>query len=295
MLPQRLNLGNPVNRSHPFNRGQLAWWMVLRDWAGGGTWRDLAGLYPGALTSMGSTAGWRSTLRPGGFGEMHFDSIGFVTISASTSVLALTSPFRISFWVKTTVSTTVISHINNSSFTGFEVGISQGGGVNKPSLWNGSGWTSANTAVDDGAWHFVGIQNDGANTSYDLDGAADGTVAQGSPNTPSGGLYIGSRNGGTNMGVCSLDSVRIWPRTFTAGEKKSYYDQSRRGYPDALNWVRTPALLAQQAAAAGGVQQRLMLMGVGARTAMRNGITNYRRTRRRHPLYQPFGDHRYEI
>ena len=72
MLP--VNTRNPVNWSHPLNRGKIGWWLVIPSLYGGNVWYDLAGqanaASPAAFHLNATSKGFQPTSRPGGYGHI---------------------------------------------------------------------------------------------------------------------------------------------------------------------------------------------------------------------------------
>jgi hypothetical protein len=231
----------PVDTDHPLNHKRLAWWLTLPELAGGQSWYDIMGLYPGTLQGMGATAGWRTTTRPGAWGSVLFDGTSGhdVLITSSFTTLALTGgPLSIAAWVNTSSNNvTLVSHMpNGGSFSGWEMTCGQGVTLGHCGFWNGSGWVQGGTVFSDGNWHRVIVTNNGTTTSFYLDGKPDGSSAHAGPNAPSAGLFLGSRAGGSSAPLSgSLDDVSIWGRVLSPLEARQDYDLSRQGYPGVLN------------------------------------------------------------
>src|SRR5438045_3728680 len=95
--PGLIRLSDPVNRSHPNNRGKVAWWKVLPGLDGGRQFFDLIGQAHGALTN-GPT--WKPTARAGGLGAIAFDGTDDYVAVANSPAIDLTTAFTIAVSVR---------------------------------------------------------------------------------------------------------------------------------------------------------------------------------------------------
>src|SRR4051812_9903006 len=93
-----LLVGDLIERSHPLNRGRVAWWLAIPHLSGSTLWYDPVGRNPAALLDLSTSNGWRSTSRPGGFGEVSFaNTLG--ALSADTLRHGIgTGDFTIAAW-----------------------------------------------------------------------------------------------------------------------------------------------------------------------------------------------------
>src|SRR5689334_133249 len=71
LLP--IDIRNPINRTHPLNKGLVSWWLTVPGLIGGKFWYDLHdNSFPGTLTNLLTAGdGWRSSTR--GFGAFAID------------------------------------------------------------------------------------------------------------------------------------------------------------------------------------------------------------------------------
>jgi Concanavalin A-like lectin/glucanases superfamily len=248
-----------VTLTHPLNQGRVAWWLTLPETQGGSTWYDLMGRSPAALTSMGNTSnGWRAPTRSAGKGEILLDgTAGYVAGPSPPR----TYPFAIACWARLTAPITssldqvMICLGNKGSLEEFWISYFCGDGMGTTVYLRGiaqGGGTSAGARgliTPDLKWHrILVVWYAGATLNAYFDGVpfplpdvTSGTV------TPSGidTLFAGALvfNGTTLYGNFGgrLDDVTVWagnplsvsnPAHFAAAD----FDQSRRGYPDALNY-----------------------------------------------------------
>lgn len=238
-------LADPVDRSHPLNRGRVAWWLVVPGLEGGRRWFDLMGLNHGALTNLTTPAsGWRGTTRPGGWGHILFDGVDDIVTAP-----ALSPPtFTLAAWgFKTAAGNGVIVAQANSSVSlaSYYLRIANGSGFHA-----GSGYREI--IVPDcslNAWHHHALTYDGATLRYYLDGAAGVSgAATGTPDATTNPCTIG-RFGDLSAQYWPgpLDDVAAWDRALSAAEMGAIYDLSRRGYPGVLRrlgsraWRSAPA------------------------------------------------------
>ena len=252
---RQINTFDPVRRSHPLNQGCVAWWLTLPHSQGGGTWYDLMGSYPASLVAMNNANnGWRSTTRPGGFGEVLFDGSAGYAQCRSSAILTGKSNWAIAAWVKSTAATTPGRPIYcETAATGHDtlkMASFLGGGHLSFSIIYANDANNViqlygNNPYDDGNWHRGVVVFSGTLFSVFFDGRLDVTMSWSNANTFTNTVEsrIGSdaavpadRFGG------SIDSVKLWtgnslalssPAAFAAFD----YDQSRRGDPDTLNYL----------------------------------------------------------
>jgi len=256
MLQQRLNLGSPANRSHPLNRGLVSWYMSLPAQSRGLNVRDLFSHNLGTLTA---SATWTNRHQAGGYGSWTFGASGQrIAITESNSSLQFADTLTLSAWVRLDTGTSFAQPCGYCQPSG-----STGGygfyiltGINFfCSVYNGS-YSTFSTFTADSKWHhIVGTYNRLASV---LDIYVDGVkgVAGIGSSIPGASLSytscipaISSQGGGFASWPGAVDDVRFYNRSLSASEIWALYDQSRRGYPEALNWIRTPGMLAQAAGA----------------------------------------------
>jgi hypothetical protein len=287
MFPQTLNLGNPVVRSHPLNRGRVAWWLAVPNWMGGKTFPDLCALNPGTLVNMANANnGWRSTTRQGGLGSVLFDgSAGYI---ATPSRVGPQSAYSAAAWINpaTTSGTYIIVDgyaFGDGSFTnGAYTQFFTSGGVFHARIHQVQdttyiGRTTGASTVTAG-WSRVLFTWSGGTTNAAItiyingvraDSADDGAGSFSAPYSGVVPFWIGAQDssGGAAFFAGRMDDIPIWSRALSAAEVKQDYDLSRRGYPGVLNYIPAQPFGLQ---AAGGAtyawwaQQQGGILGTGA-------------------------------
>ena len=240
--PNAINLGQPVNRSAPLNRGLVAWWLAIPQRMQGNRFLDLCGVSHGVLRSGPL---WSSPLgRPGGLGSIFFDGVNDDILAPTISIAA---DISFSLWAK------IVAYSGQGFFI-------QKGPVN--SQWalyydisfiritGGSATTYSVAAPSNGVWHhFVGTISGTTGTIY-IDGISAGSGTITAIANGSGSICIGSFDGGYYISG-NLDDVRLYNRILSASEAWQLYNASRTGYRNELNRTRRP--IAMEAAAAGAV------------------------------------------
>lgn len=239
-----------VNKAHPINEGLLGWWLNLpnRHWGGGNSYRDLMRRFDGVLTNMESDD-WRGpTGRPGGWGAHAFDGGGTESIivpsgllgsiagstSASVACWFFKTTFAPSFatlYDATTVASAnrMFSFFINTASAGFAaVANSNGTGQTYSPVWTLNEWQHAVLTCDGS---FIRAYRNGIKNAQNSAGIGSGFLAAqweigGNPST--GGTYWDGQ----------LDDLRFYDRGLTDQEVADLYQESKAGYPRALNWVR---------------------------------------------------------
>jgi hypothetical protein len=230
-----IDLADPVDRSHPLNRGRVAWWLAVPGLEGGRQWFDLMGLNHGTLSGFGARA-WGGTTRPGGRGQVACDGAGQV----STPLLP-TKSYTISLWFRVypgasgeTPGTLICSN-DASQYLLFDFDRA----TSKIQLFlvDGPGGIAYGPALAAGTWHQAAItrRGDAAAGGYQfyVDGAVVGSSNTGTFN-PAAALTIGFRPGNTQGHKDALDDVTVYDRALSAAEVGSLCDLSARGYPGVL-------------------------------------------------------------
>lgn len=249
---RRVDARDPVNRPHPLNRGRAAWWLALPHNSGGATWYDLMGLNPGVFTSMGNTSnGWRNApARPGslGPGVLTDGTAGAVNCGAPAGLNSAAQAAYAGWVYKPSNSTT--AGLGGSS------GVS--GGNNRFSFnWftDGTGYFAAEssalaygTCTIPVGWNRVFCCFDGAGAGNAgrlqvfLGGVPQALTFSGTIGTAIGTVspFTIGRDSSDRPAAGQYDDVALWlglsgasAPAFAAMD----YDQSRRGYPDALNYT----------------------------------------------------------
>lgn len=232
-----IDCANPINWSHPLNRGRAAWWLTVPGLMGGARWHDLCSL-PGDFTrgrhgTLANGPSWQGTSRTGGWGHLLCDgSDDCVT----TPLTIPRGPFSVAAWVRLTSA---------GSYPMFVTGVADAdlrcnSSSRVPQFGNGAATAPALTL---GTW-------------YRLLGVADGASGVGSGSlffylngsllttdtltwSVSNAVLIGKRADGFNL-PGAIDDVAIWTRALSSDEASSDYRLSSRGYPGALNRVGPP-------------------------------------------------------
>ena len=256
MIGRTLNLGNPVNRNHPLNRGRVAWWLTLQGagYYGGTRLLDLMGATHGTLTG-GPT--WKSALgRVGGSGSLSFDGSNDYVDYGSRPALDSHAEVTIAFWIRGPQTQTQYSRIvEKGSNTDFYIAngrtLANDGKLSFVGTGNGVPYAETGAIMDGVTWHHVVATASGITLKMFVDGIeVSSAVLITWTNTGTDNFNVGSNNsGGGFFGQFELDDLGYWNRALSASEVLALYNESRQGNPDTLNWIRRP-WLAQTAAAA---------------------------------------------
>lgn len=272
MLQQFLNLGNPVS-SHPLNCGRVAWLLAVPNWMGGGKWVDLTGHSSGTITNPSGSTGWRtSQRRPGGFGSMLINGTGS-TANGISFPLVQPTVYTAAMWVYLIASSQLTSLVIGSNDTGANAGhlINQRPGITPFGLQINSGTFSSqrgNTVPSTGVWYHVAVTYAGSSAGQVkiyLNGNDDSGTATAVAATSGGSQSFVGMVAAFSGIQGYTDDIGVWNRVMSAAEILSLYNQSRRGYPEALNWIRTPGMLAKPPAAGGVFFRRTLYRRVGSR------------------------------
>jgi hypothetical protein len=238
-------LADPVDRSHPLNRGRVLWLLTLPGLDGGRRWFDLLGLCHGTLEDVGAAAGWRGTTRPGGWGHLEFDGTANQDVSASLPGLVATS-LTVAAWANPRVDNANLGQQNLVSAVNFHVTVRVGSrpGIVTP----GGAWLESAIDTPAGRWSRVAFVVGPSLRQVWVDGQLGGSDALGGATiSPTTGLLIGRRPDVTTGYDGALDDVAIWARALPAAEVRADHDLSRRGYPGVLRrlgsraWRSAPA------------------------------------------------------
>jgi len=262
----RLAFADAVNWDCSLARGLVSWWIALPDQQRGLYWRDLCGRNHGTLDStMTPAADWRSALgRPGGWGCLDFDS---VTNEVVVSNRVTQFPCTIAAWVRLNTTPSVF-HDNYYSFdsgsnNGYRLSLDTSnrlcftlGGV--------AAYIFTTLTATAGEWCFTAATvtgSGGTATGYlntKSESSAIGTMI-GSPNQVSfGGITWGDDFGLNGQ----MDDVFAYDRALSASEVLALYNDSRRGHPEMLNWIR-PTWYLDQAGGGGGGPAFTGILGGG--------------------------------
>lgn len=250
-----INLAQPVNRSHPLNRGLVAWYLSLPgDGRKGFRWLDLCGRHHGTLTNMDPATGRVGAQgRPGGFGAIRFSTSNNTNRVQSASASALptsaSAAWAFSFWHRTAANASL------SQYFGFGVTLpnSDDPGKNRYCLnfnsnyyWWGDArdWDTGIAFDADNTWHHVLFTTPGGSATPTISLYVDGTFrASGSPSgsltTAGTTITAGSaHSSGASSPNASIDDCCIFNRHLSASEIRARHDLSRRGDSGMLSRVR---------------------------------------------------------
>jgi Concanavalin A-like lectin/glucanases superfamily len=253
-----INIGNPVNTSHPLNFERVAWWKVLRPWTGGDVFYDIvqgpSGFSNGVMSGTNTPPpAWSANSHAGGDGSILFPAqSGTVGAIQSISVNQIAN-------APTTNTATFSAWVNPIGFTEFgavlathnEMGIIMSGGTSNSQgnppftvCWND---TSAEFRANTGlfptlnAWQFVvGVINGSSETTYLINPQGSLSSFNQTITSTARSLNVvwGLGSTAADAGrpwVGNLDDISIWSRALSLTEILQLYDLSQRGYPGVLN------------------------------------------------------------
>lgn len=249
-LGDPINLANPVNWSHPLNRGRVGWWIGLPPRDGGLGYYDLCGLNHGTLN--GGLA-WGGTSRPGGYSELRGDGTAKYVDCGNGPAIGVTSNMSFACSVKLNATGTFVFAGKDASSGGRAWDLDTTGSGARFYVNGGSnGIANGGTSLLANTWYrLVGTyrNNGGVNgtlTVY-INGIGDGGATTGDTSVPTAtaALRLGSRSysGFEQYVNGSYDDFTLWNRELTAAEVAADYELSRTGYPGVLNRVDISASL----------------------------------------------------
>ena len=255
-----LNWMHPINRMCSLNDGLVSRWQVFQ---GQGGWQsnlllDLASpLYgnAGTLTGMVPRDAYQSALgRPGGRGSINFDGSNDYVSFASSASLDSHASVTLAFWIRGPQTQTQYSRIvEKGSNTNFYIAngrsAANDGKLSFVGTSNGVPYAETGVILDGVTWHHVVSTASGTTLKMYVDGLEVSSVTLISwTNTGTDNFNIGSNNsGGGFFGQFEMDDLGYWNRALSAAEVLAFYNDSRAGSPDTLNWIRR-AYLAQTSA-----------------------------------------------
>ena len=238
-----INPWQPINLSHPLNRGLVACWQSIPGYQRSSVIRDLCrhndphdlDLNIGSDSVAGK---WSGASRHGGLGEWSFDGTSdfFEAVTVPKQIQNL-SKLTVSAWIKTTASGQYLVEQwrggSGQHFTlvwGFTAGKAQfyvaNGGI--PS----SGASSQ--SIDDGVWHMITGVYDEIKVYIYVDGVEGNSSANTTPliTTTTAPLRIGNVDGPLHF-----DDVRIYDRGLSASEVRQLYYASQERLSPLLNRI----------------------------------------------------------
>ena len=260
MTRPMINLADPVNRSHPHNRGLVSWWMALPGLTGGSKFTNLLGRHHGSLTNMNPATDWVGTTRPGGWGALDFSGGSeHVRVDAWREIDVI-NDFHASAWVYVRSLPAddfvfVLRQGDNgdsfgSGITSYAIVLDNRNGIRRVravmTFRSATNMDARAPIVDLPLNHWVLLSFSrhldtlrlyqdgelvGQNTAGDADSEGD---TRSYPYFSVGGAPAGRSMDGR------VDSVRLVTRDVPAEEVATHYDLSRQGYPGMLNRVRRP-------------------------------------------------------
>lgn len=252
---------NPIS-DHPLNEWLGAWWVPTR-YSQGGSWlRDATSRNSAALTG-----GYSWVPAPDQAAAVKFNGSTAYGQAPSTASLSPPGPgLGVAAWVR--LDATGQRHHIVAKYTGnatlsydffventnrLILGMSATGN-------DGAGYRSATgaTTLVAGRWYFLAGTSDGTNIRVYVDGTEDGsgaapaTIFQGTQFVRIGNLEYG----GVNIQYANAAYAAIWlyPYTLSPAQIAGLRDQTRRGYPDLLNYVTRRTYAFDQAAPPAGGQ-----------------------------------------
>ena len=270
-LPAEPLRPDAARRSHPLNRGRVAWWLALPGKSGGPTWLDVLGLYPGYLSTSGGAGAqvptWVASSRPGGPGALALAAGQYVNCGPGPA-FALSRSFAIAAWVRPAAIGSIMAIISRGQ-AGFYLRLDAAGRME----WLAAGVAvvaNGATPLAAGAWSHVAAVVDGSgNARLFLNGRLDGTAASAQAYTGEL-LLLGVETPGnpsSNL-IGQMDDVSVWARALSDGDVGQLYRESALGYPGALRGTREGFMAAAAAGVAPGA------IGVGSITVAGGGTAS---------------------
>jgi hypothetical protein len=281
-----INLGNPVNRAAPLNRGLAMWLLCTQQLSGGLMVPDLCARNPATLTNGAKRSGRR--IRPYGFGSLEFDSIDDYANCAhiNNTLLTNTPGFAVSGWfIPNTIDGNwhgVIRKGDTSTNTNRQFWVTVGGGysttTNGLSLFtNSAGDGAVGTApLTAGRAYFflashygtgsggnalwIWSKESGWETATAGGAGASSTQIDADPGS-SNVMRLSQHTVGTPLTLSGLvDDIRFYTiAKHTIGDARQMLAASRTGYQQELNWLNQPWLTGVPAAVGGNRRRRVLL------------------------------------
>lgn len=256
-----VDTSDPVNWSHPLNRGLVSWWLALPDQQRGVIWRDLCRRNHGTLTSGPTWQG--ASGRQGGWGSLALDGSDDLVNAGTASGLDFerTDKFSICAWIfvdtTTPLASSVITRSDTSSFSkGWAFVLFRRATLNSTSLCFtlisstiGNNMIEVNagaSAISSGRWTHVACSYNGSSLASGVKLYIDGalktnTVVYDALSASSKATGVSVSIGGRYLPTPSqyldgkIDDVRVWNREVSESEIVFYYVLSRQRYPGVLN------------------------------------------------------------
>lgn len=273
MIPDySVNRLNPVNWSHPLNRGLVSWYLAMPGWNYGSTWRDLCGRNHGTLTNMDPATDWVSAVgRPGGFGSLDFDATNDYVHCGTT--LPFMSTLTVSAWIKYNSGNDThgypVEHVVDSNNC-WMIHIVAGGATANLAFKIKVAASETRNAVAVGAtlntWeHWICTAVSGGSLAIYKNGQPQTLGVDGNTSFTSTARFDlggGSHSTNTQFGG-QLDDVRIYSRAISFTESWALYNDSRQGYPGTLNRIDHKSQRFVSGGTPAATVKQLAMLGVG--------------------------------
>ncbi len=232
-----VNLQNPINRSHPLNRGREAWWKVIPGRDKGPLFWDLCGKNHGTLTNG---AAWTPRARAGGFGYLQFDGTDDYVDLPIALTAYLNGSFTMATWATITANADtpfiIGSNLVNARVLSFRWGGSERLYLGQENVSVGASVPFAYATYGNTPLRILVSYNGTAATFY-VNGVSLGSDNYTYTASYAGATYgIGGRTT-SKWFVGSQDDVSIWSRALSASEARTDYNLSQQFYPGVLNSV----------------------------------------------------------
>jgi hypothetical protein len=245
-----VDVTNPINWQSPLNKGLVSWWLNLPNagWRGGKKLYDLVrgGRKPNDATILGNTS-WVRGGRPGGYGALNFNrstSLDCVDCGNPTILQTGDIDFSVSGWVKKfgEPGTLMIAIKGADAGAVHEWSIFFFGGSIYFRVQNGAASVNVGSSLLDNVWYHFVASHDAVNDniSITLNGTTRVTTSYSGGITVSSDtvkLATDSGQSGGRMLDGQLDDIRFYRTALGSAEVYALYEQSRRGYPDILNFI----------------------------------------------------------
>lgn len=231
--PEVPAVGNNLGLSALWNSSGLVGYWPFNEGAGSTT-ADQSGngnVGTWAGTPAGNNATYYAGGKVGSYAGYFDGSTNYANIGSNAS-LNIGGTISLSAWINTKEAgygMIVGGYSASNPFNGYGLGINLSGSSGTTSFWNGTSWVGANTAVNNGSWHFIAVSVDGTNANFYTDGVPDGSVNESDPNFFSGPRYIGSIPGyGVSVYFSGeIDDLRIYNRVLNSAEVRAMYNAEK--------------------------------------------------------------------
>lgn len=243
--PDFVDWSQPVNWSHPLNRGLAAWWLAAPRFAGGATWRDALGVRHGTLTNMDPKTDWQTTDRRGGWGQLDLVSASSQSIIVPSAVVTA-YPLTFSAWIRpdTTTSGVILSTMREDTgafWNGHYLDMSSGTLQAVSVVSNAFRVASSSTSLSTGVWQQVtGVFASATSRTAYINGVPGTTNTESSaPTSMANTVISGSKRSVHEFYFDGrVDNVRIWNRALTTAEVRLLHRLDQQYMPGMLNVLR---------------------------------------------------------